>query len=156
MLRHFTIYVISLLATRILLNTITSTYPCKVKLCVFYPRALARGQYPCMDCFSFLLSRKIFAVFFSCFMDCGFKLSSFSDSINDKAVFFMLQGKTLNVLPSYSPEAEEALSKAVKLDPKLVEAWNQLGENYWKKGKVPLAKNCFTGALNHVRNKYEI
>lgn len=89
-------------------------------------------------------------------MDCGFKLSSFSDSINDKAVFFMLQGKTLNVLPSYSPEAEEALSKAVKLDPKLVEAWNQLGENYWKKGKVPLAKNCFTGALNHVRNNYEI
>lgn len=89
-------------------------------------------------------------------MDWGFKLSSFSDSINDKAVFFMLQGKTLNVLPSYSPEAEEALSKAVKLDPKLVEAWNQLGENYWKKGKVPLAKNCFTGALNHVRNKYEI
>lgn len=68
----------------------------------------------------------------------------------------MLQGKTLNVLPSYSPEAEEALSKAVKLDPKLVEAWNQLGENYWKKGKVPLAKNCFTGALNHVRNDYEM
>lgn len=89
-------------------------------------------------------------------MDSGFKLFPFSDSIKDKAVFFMLQGKTLNVLPSYSPEAEEALSKAVKLDPKLVEAWNQLGENYWKKGKVPLAKNCFTGALNHVRNDYEM
>lgn len=83
-------------------------------------------------------------------------LETHKDSINDKAVFFMLQGKTLNVLPSYSPEAEEALSKAVKLDPKLVEAWNQLGENYWKKGKVPLAKNCFTGALNHSKNKISL
>lgn len=83
-------------------------------------------------------------------------LETHKDSIKDKAVFFMLQGKTLNVLPTYSSEAEEALSKAVKLDPKLVEAWNQLGENYWKKGKVPLAKNCFTGALNHSKNKISL
>nr|XP_022337699.1 tetratricopeptide repeat protein 5-like isoform X2 [Crassostrea virginica] len=83
-------------------------------------------------------------------------LENHKDSIKDKAVFYMLQGKTLNVLPSHSPEAEETLSKAVKLDPKLVEAWNQLGENYWKKGNVPLAKNCFTGALNHSKNKISL
>lgn len=38
----------------------------------------------------------------------------------------MLTGKALNVTPDYSPKAEELLSKAVKLEPTLVEAWNQL------------------------------
>ncbi|XP_061197158.1 tetratricopeptide repeat protein 5-like [Saccostrea echinata] len=83
-------------------------------------------------------------------------LETHKDNIKDKAVFYMLQGKTLNVLPTHSPQSEEILSKAVKLDPKLVEAWNQLGENYWKKGDVPLAKNCFTGALNHAKNKISL
>ena len=63
----------------------------------------------------------------------------------------MLRGKALNVLPSYSPEAQDALSKAVKLDPKLVDAWVALGESYWKNKDVESAKNCFLGALNHVR-----
>ena len=81
-------------------------------------------------------------------------LYTFVDDIKDKAVFNMLRGKILNVLPTHSPESEEALSKAVKLDPKLVEAWNQLGESYWKFGNVASAKNCFTGALNHVGFAY--
>lgn len=63
----------------------------------------------------------------------------------------MLKGKALNVTPNYCPEAEEVLSKAVKLDPGLVEGWNQLGEVYWKKMDVASAKTCFLGALNHVR-----
>ena len=62
----------------------------------------------------------------------------------------MLLGKVLNVTSDYDPKAEDHLSKAVKLDPKLVEAWNQLGEAYWKKGNINGAKNCFTGALTHV------
>ena len=62
----------------------------------------------------------------------------------------MLKGEVLNVLPNFDPIAEENLSKAVKLDPKLVGAWNQLGECYWKKGDVAAAKNCFSGALGHV------
>ncbi|XP_009003891.1 tetratricopeptide repeat protein 5 isoform X7 [Callithrix jacchus] len=62
----------------------------------------------------------------------------------------MLTGKVLNVTPDYSPKAEELLSKAVKLEPKLVEAWNQLGEVYWKKGDVAAAHTCFKGALTHV------
>jgi uncharacterized protein HemY len=62
----------------------------------------------------------------------------------------MLTGKALNVTPDYSPKAEELLSKAVKLEPKLVEAWNQLGEVYWKKGDVAAAHTCFSGALTHV------
>ena len=62
----------------------------------------------------------------------------------------MLRGKALNVLPSFDNTAQEALSKAVKLDPSLVEAWTNLGECYWKNGDVEAAKNCFTASLNHV------
>jgi hypothetical protein len=34
---------------------------------------------------------------------------------------------------AYNNEAETVLSKAVKLDPTNVEAWNDLGEVFWKK-----------------------
>jgi len=66
----------------------------------------------------------------------------------------MLRGKALNVLPLYDREAQENLSKAVKLDPKLSDAWVSLGESYWKNGEVDAARNCFLGALNHVSNDY--
>ena len=62
----------------------------------------------------------------------------------------MLRGKALNVMPSYDKTAEDCLSKAVKLDPKLHEAWIYLGECYWKNGNIESARNCFVGALNHV------
>lgn len=54
--------------------------------------------------------------------------------------------------PDFSAAAEECLSRAVKLDPCLVEAWNILGDQYWKKGDLVASKNCFTGALQHVRH----
>jgi len=62
----------------------------------------------------------------------------------------MLRGRALNVLPQYSKEAEDCLSKAVKLEPKLAEAWSHLGECYWKNNQVESARNCFVGSLNHV------
>ncbi|XP_023373343.1 tetratricopeptide repeat protein 5 [Otolemur garnettii] len=68
----------------------------------------------------------------------------------------MLTGKALNVTPDYSPKAEELLSKAVKLEPELVEAWNQLGEVYWKKGDIAAAHTCFSGALTHCKNKVSL
>ena len=74
----------------------------------------------------------------------------FSDAITNKAEYFLLRGRTLNVIGKYTEEANESLSKAVKLAPKSVEAWNQLGECFWKKGDMEGAKNCFTGALQHV------
>ncbi|XP_011932995.1 PREDICTED: tetratricopeptide repeat protein 5 isoform X2 [Cercocebus atys] len=77
-------------------------------------------------------------------------------SVQGKAQVLMLTGKALNVTPDYSPKAEELLSKAVKLEPKLVEAWNQLGEVYWKKGDVAAAHTCFSGALTHCRNKVSL
>ena len=62
----------------------------------------------------------------------------------------MMLGQILNVKSEYDRTGVEYLSKAVKLDPKLVDAWNHLGELYWKKGDISNAKNCFTGALTHV------
>ncbi|XP_058149824.1 tetratricopeptide repeat protein 5 isoform X2 [Dasypus novemcinctus] len=77
-------------------------------------------------------------------------------SIQGGAQVLMLTGKALNVTPDYSLRAEELLSKAVKLDPELVEAWNQLGEVYWKKGDVAAAHTCFSGALTHCKNKVSL
>ena len=68
-----------------------------------------------------------------------------------RAKYYFLKGKTLNVVDRHVPQAEELLSKAVKLEPKLIEAWNELGECYWKNDDIQQAKNCFTGALPHVR-----
>ena len=60
------------------------------------------------------------------------------------------RGKALNVLVDYCPEAEQLLSQAVKRHPSLVDAWNCLGECYWKSGKLDQAQHCFTGAVNRV------
>lgn len=65
-------------------------------------------------------------------------------------MFFYLRGQTLNVLSAYDQHAEECLSKAVKLDPSLIEAWNELGESYWKNRNIEAAANCFTGAVAKV------
>ncbi|KAG8140731.1 hypothetical protein E2320_003391, partial [Naja naja] len=70
-----------------------------------------------------------------------------------RAYTLMLKGKALNVSADYNAQSEKLLSKAVKLDPELVEAWNQLGEVYWKKGDVSAAYTCFSGALGHCKNK---
>ncbi|XP_034952007.1 tetratricopeptide repeat protein 5-like [Chelonus insularis] len=70
-----------------------------------------------------------------------------------RAMYYYLKGKAFNVVDRFIPQAEELLSKAVKLEPKLVDAWNELGECYWKKDDVKQAKNCFIGALPHGRNK---
>lgn len=70
------------------------------------------------------------------------------------ARYYYLKGRALNVVPKYSKEAEELLSKAIKLDPKLVEAWNELGECYWKNNKINEAVNCFKGALKQVNVKF--
>jgi hypothetical protein len=49
----------------------------------------------------------------------------------DRARYNFLRGRLLNVIPKYSKEAENLLSKAIKLDPKLVDAWNELGECFF-------------------------
>ncbi|KAM9203006.1 tetratricopeptide repeat protein 5 isoform 2-T2 [Dugong dugon] len=84
------------------------------------------------------------------------QMEEVAGSVQGKAQVLMLTGKALNVTPDYSLRAEELLSKAVKLEPELVEAWNQLGEVYWKKGDVAAAHTCFSGALTHCKNKVSL
>lgn len=69
-----------------------------------------------------------------------------------KARITYLKGRALNVAPDHCPEAEQLLSKAVKLEPNLVDAWIELGEVYWKRGDVNTAQTCFEGALSHVKH----
>ena len=71
-----------------------------------------------------------------------------------KAHQLYLKGRALNVVQDHNPEAETLLSRSVKLDPTFVEAWNELGECYWKRGDIETAKTCFEGALNHVSCHY--
>ncbi|KAM7272114.1 hypothetical protein ACFE04_031328 [Oxalis oulophora] len=70
-----------------------------------------------------------------------------------RAVFEYLRGKVLDVFPEYKKEAEQHLSKAVKLNPSLVDAWLCLGNSIWKKGDLVSAKNCFNLALSKCPNK---
>ena len=59
-------------------------------------------------------------------------------------------GGGLNILPDHRPEAEQFLFQAIKRNPSLVDAWNCLGECYWKCGNLQEAHHCFTGAIAHV------
>lgn len=77
-------------------------------------------------------------------------LDSLQDSL-PRVQYLSLKGRALNILPEFSSEAEDCLSKAVKQDPGLVEAWCSLGESYWKAGNVQQAHDCFKGSLAHVR-----
>ena len=82
-------------------------------------------------------------------------LDSLQDSL-PKVQYLSLKGRALNISTEYSREAEECLSKAVKHDPTLGEAWCALGETYWKAGNVQQAHDCFTGSLAHVRFTLDI
>lgn len=66
-------------------------------------------------------------------------------------MFFFLRGKVLNLSQEYDNRAVECLSKAVKLDPNLINAWNELGECYWKNKDIDAAFNCFTQANTKVK-----
>lgn len=68
----------------------------------------------------------------------------------ERAQFLHLKGRCYNITSTYDHRALECLSKAVKLDPSLVHAWNELGECYWKNLNLKEAKICFEGALTRV------
>ncbi|XP_061619258.1 tetratricopeptide repeat protein 5 isoform X2 [Phyllopteryx taeniolatus] len=84
------------------------------------------------------------------------KLQEKEEGNRHKAEFLLQKGRCLNVAPDFSAAAEDCLSRAVKLEPGLVQGWNTLGEQYWKKGDLMAAKNCFTGALQQSKNKVSL
>lgn len=67
-----------------------------------------------------------------------------------KSNLLLLKGQLLQLqFPEHSKEAQTALQTAVKLDPTYVDAWNELGEAYWRGGDSVQAKSCFEHALKH-------
>ncbi|GBP71228.1 Tetratricopeptide repeat protein 5 [Eumeta japonica] len=68
-------------------------------------------------------------------------------TLQNRARFLYMKGRTYNLSTSYDYRASECLSKAVKLNPRLVDAWNELGECYWKNLNMKDAKSSFEGAL---------
>ncbi|KAL0853186.1 hypothetical protein ABMA27_012943 [Loxostege sticticalis] len=73
-----------------------------------------------------------------------------------RAQFLYMKGRCYNINPTYDSRATQCLSKAVKLNPHLVDAWNELGECYWKNMNVKDAKASFEGALKHERNRLSL
>lgn len=79
-----------------------------------------------------------------------------SNKFESKASYLVLIGKAFNVLPEYNQKAFDSLTKAIKLDPKSVEAWNYLGECYWKNRDFEMCKNCFEQSLNISKSKLSL
>lgn len=73
-----------------------------------------------------------------------------ADSDHNKAIPLYVRGRVLNAIAAdaYDAEAEQCLSKAVKLEPSLVSAWNDLGMCFWKKQDYSSAYNCFQAGVN--------
>lgn len=65
----------------------------------------------------------------------------------EKAHLHYLRGKVLDFQPDYTKQAEDNLSKAIKLLPTKREAWDALGHVYWKKNDLAASKKCFEGSL---------
>mmetsp|Transcript_10982 Transcript_10982/g.13103 ORF Transcript_10982/g.13103 Transcript_10982/m.13103 type:complete len:431 (-) Transcript_10982:77-1369(-) len=73
-----------------------------------------------------------------------------------KAMSACWKGRAYGSLPEHTAEAEEHLTKAIKLEPGLVEAWNCLGTEYWKKKDLKAAGDCFRGAIEQQENKVSL
>lgn len=70
----------------------------------------------------------------------------------EKADLLFLRGKCYDYIPEYTKQAEENLSKAIKLMPGKAEAWEALGHVYWKKRDLEQAKKTFEGSLEQDEN----
>lgn len=81
------------------------------------------------------------------------EIESESNNFESKALYLILLGKAYNVMPDFSEKSTELLTKCVKLDPNQIEAWNFLGECYWKKRDFQMCKNCFEQSLKLKKNK---
>lgn len=67
-----------------------------------------------------------------------------------RAKYLYIKGRCFNVVPEYDPRALECFSKAVKLNPNMIEAWNELGESYWKNMNIKESLACLEGSLKRV------
>ncbi|XP_014255434.1 tetratricopeptide repeat protein 5-like [Cimex lectularius] len=72
--------------------------------------------------------------------------------VESKVEYWLLVGQIFNLSPNFVTKSIDALSKAVKLDPKRISTWNLLGEAYCNNSEQVLAEKCFENALEQKRN----
>jgi tetratricopeptide (TPR) repeat protein len=60
---------------------------------------------------------------------------------------FFLKGRAASLVAGQEAASEALLSKALKLDPKMLAAWNALGEVYWNLQNYRKARECFEQAV---------
>eukprot|EP00746_Dinoflagellata_sp_MGD_P162356 gnl/MRDRNA2_/MRDRNA2_89887_c0_seq1.p1 gnl/MRDRNA2_/MRDRNA2_89887_c0~~gnl/MRDRNA2_/MRDRNA2_89887_c0_seq1.p1 ORF type:complete len:431 (-),score=94.49 gnl/MRDRNA2_/MRDRNA2_89887_c0_seq1:64-1356(-) len=70
-----------------------------------------------------------------------------AESGPDRAKASYIKGRLCLYMPHDGCDAQDLLSKAIKLDPTLVGAWNALGEVYWGKQDFVQCRQCFEQAL---------
>lgn len=70
-----------------------------------------------------------------------------AESGSDRAKVSYIKGKLSLLVPQDGCDSQDLLSKAIKLDPTLLGAWNALGEVYWGKQDFVQCKQCFEQAL---------
>ena len=74
----------------------------------------------------------------------------------EKAELLYLRGRALDFLPEYSKQAEDFLSKSLKLIPTKRDAWDALGHVYWKKNALEQSYKCFESSLEQDDTNIEI
>lgn len=70
--------------------------------------------------------------------------------MENKAEYYFLLGRAWSVTQPVSEECINVLSKAVKLNPTHLDAWNSLGECLVHLKRFSEAKYCFLASLKHV------
>ena len=71
-----------------------------------------------------------------------------------RARVLLYKGKALSARDTYDKQAEEALTRSVKLDPSNADTWIWLGEIFYLKKDYLQSKRCFEGSIeNSGENK---
>lgn len=68
----------------------------------------------------------------------------------EKASIYYLRGKVLDIKPNYEKDAEDSLSKSIKLNPFSWKTWDVLGHILWKKGNHEAALKSYNEAIEKV------
>ena len=69
---------------------------------------------------------------------------------DEKGTIYYLRGKVLDIKPEYKKDAEESLSKSIKLNPFSWKTWDVLGHILWKKKNYDAALKSYEEAIQKV------
>lgn len=85
-------------------------------------------------------------------VDCeGKDCNKTKTNLDTKAHDLMVKGRLLNAGEKYNQEAFDLLSKSIKLNPNLIDAWVELTECYQRKSDIEGAIVCLENALKYCK-----